>query len=102
VSNARIWQRTLSKSVAPTKRQKIHSDNNALQRAKIQSGTRILGPANVLTIEVFGRAWQPRTSSGGVAIDVAQLRPRALVDAGRQSACPTRDVSCPATIIVGV
>jgi hypothetical protein len=69
---------------APTKRQKIHSNNNALQRAKIQSGTRILGPASVLAIEVFGRAWQSRVSSGGVAIEVAQLRPRALVNWGRQ------------------
>jgi hypothetical protein len=69
---------------APTKRQKINSNNNALQRAKIQSSTRILGPASVLGIEVFGRAWQSRISSGGVAIEVAQLRPRALVDARRQ------------------
>jgi endogenous inhibitor of DNA gyrase (YacG/DUF329 family) len=87
---------------APTKRQKIDSNNNALQRAKIQSGTRILGPASVLAIEVFGRAWQSRTSSGGVPIEVAQLRPRALVNPGRQSAWPTRDTSCPATIIGGV
>jgi hypothetical protein len=69
---------------APTKWQKIYSDNNALQGAKIQSSTRIVGPTRVLTIEVFDRAWQSRTSSGGVAIEVAQLRPRALVSAGRQ------------------
>jgi hypothetical protein len=69
---------------APTKRQKIHSNNNVLQRAKNQSNTRILGPKSVLAFEVFGRAWQSRTSSGGVAIEVAQLRPRALVNAGRQ------------------
>jgi hypothetical protein len=69
---------------APTKRQKIDSNNNALQRAKIQSGTRILGPASVLAIEVFGRAWQSRTSSGGVPIEVAQLHPRVLVNWGRQ------------------
>jgi endogenous inhibitor of DNA gyrase (YacG/DUF329 family) len=69
---------------APTKCEKIRSNNNALQRAKIQSSTRILGPTSVLTIEVFGRAWQSRTSSCGVAIEVAQLRPRALVNAGRQ------------------
>ena len=68
----------------PTKRQKIESNNNALQRAKVQSGSRILGPASVLAIEVFGRAWQSRISSGGVAIEVAQLRPRALVNGGRQ------------------
>jgi endogenous inhibitor of DNA gyrase (YacG/DUF329 family) len=69
---------------APTKRQKIDSNNNALQRAKIQSSSRILGPASVLAIEVFGRAWQPLTTSGGVAIEVAQMRPRVLVDWGRQ------------------
>src|SRR5262245_9967258 len=69
---------------APTKRQKIDSNNNALQRAKIQSSTRILGPASVLAIEVFGRAWQSRTSSGGVALEVAQMRPRVLVSARRQ------------------
>ena len=96
VSNARIWQRTLSKSVlggdtgAPTKRQKIYSNNNALRRAKIQSSTRILGPTSVLAIEVFGRVSQSRTSSGGVAIEVAQLRPRALVNCGAaMSLCPT-------------
>jgi hypothetical protein len=66
---------------APTK---IDSNNNALQRAKIQSGTRILGPASVLAIELFGRAWQSRISSGGVPIEVAQMRPRVLVNWGRQ------------------
>jgi hypothetical protein len=69
---------------APTKRQKIESNNNGLQRAKIQSSIRILGPVSVLAIEVFDRAWQSRTSSGGVAIEVAQLRPRVLVKGGRQ------------------
>jgi endogenous inhibitor of DNA gyrase (YacG/DUF329 family) len=43
---------------APTKSEKIRSNNNALQRAKIQSSARFLGPPSVLTIEVFGRAWQ--------------------------------------------
>ena len=65
---------------APTKCQKIPSNNNTLRRAKIQSSTRVLGPASVLAIEVFGRVSQSRTSSGGVAIEVAQLRPRALVN----------------------
>ena len=69
---------------AATKRQKIASNSNALQRAKIRSSTPILGPASVLAIEVFERAWQSRTSSGGVAIEVAQLRPRVLVNWGRQ------------------
>jgi hypothetical protein len=82
VSNARIWQRRNTR--VPTKHRKIDSNNNALQRAKIQSSTRILGPASVLAIEVFGHAWQSRTSTDGVAIEAAQLRPRALVDWGRQ------------------
>ena len=69
---------------APTKHQKLSSNNNALQAAKIQSSTRVVGPTTVLAIEVFGHAWELRTSSGGVAIEVAQLRPRALVSAGRQ------------------
>jgi hypothetical protein len=67
---------------AATKRLKIDSDNNALQKAKIKSSAPILGPASVLAIEVFDRAWQPRTSSGGVSIEVAQLRPRVLVKWG--------------------
>jgi endogenous inhibitor of DNA gyrase (YacG/DUF329 family) len=69
---------------APTKRQKIDSNNNALQRVKIKSSTRILGPASVLAIEVFDRTWQSGTGSGGVTIEVAQLRPRVLVNGGRQ------------------
>ena len=69
---------------APTKHPKISSNNNSLQVAKIRSRTRIVGPTSVLTIEVFDRAWQPQTSSDGVSIEVAQLRPRALVSARRQ------------------
>jgi endogenous inhibitor of DNA gyrase (YacG/DUF329 family) len=68
---------------APTKRQKIHSNNNTLQSARIQSSSGILGPSSVLSIEAFDRAWQSRTSSGGVAIEVAQLRPRVLVKWGQ-------------------
>ena len=69
---------------APTKHPKISSNNNSLQVAKIRSRTRIVGPTSVLTIEVFDRGWQSQTSSGGVAIEVAQLRPRALINWGRQ------------------
>jgi hypothetical protein len=69
---------------APTKHPKNYSNNNALRGAKIQSSTRIVGPTRVLAIEVFGHAWVLRTSSDGVTIEVAQLRPRALVSAGRQ------------------
>jgi hypothetical protein len=69
---------------APTKWGKNRRNNSALRRAKIQSSTRVLGPASVLAIEVFSRAWQSRTSSAGVAIEVARLRPRVLVHGGRQ------------------
>ena len=66
----------------PTKRTKIANENNALQRAKIQSSTRILGPSNVVAVEVFGgRAWKPRTSADGVAFEIAQLHPRVLIGA---------------------
>jgi hypothetical protein len=65
----------------PTKRTRTASKNNALQRAKIQSSTRILGPSNVIAIEVFGgRAWKPLTSTGGVAVEQAQVQPRVLID----------------------
>ena len=68
----------------PTKRTKIASKINALQRAKIQSSTRILGPSNVIAVEVFGgHAWQPMIGTGGVAVEIAQLRPRVLIDGGR-------------------
>jgi len=41
---------------------------------------RILGPAAVLDIEVFDRAWQPAISSNGVVVEVGRLRARALVE----------------------
>jgi hypothetical protein len=66
----------------PTKRAKLASKINALQRAKIRSSTPILGPSNVIGVEVFGgRAWKPLTSAGGVTGERAQLRPRVLIDA---------------------
>ena len=66
----------------PTKRIKIVNKINALQRAKMQSSTRILGPSNVIAVEVFGgRAWQPLTSTGFVPSERAQRRPRGLIDA---------------------
>ena len=41
---------------------------------------RIVGPAHVLAIEVFGgRDWRPAVSSGGVPIEVSRLRPRTLM-----------------------
>ena len=41
---------------------------------------RIVGPAHVLAVEVFGgRDWRPAVSSGEVAIEVGRLRKRTLV-----------------------
>jgi hypothetical protein len=68
----------------PTKRTKLASKINALQRAKMQSSTRILGPSNVIAVEVFsGSAWTPQTSTGLVPSERAQRRSRGLVDARR-------------------
>jgi len=50
-----------------------------LQRAKTLSSHRIIAPARVLAIEVFARSWQQATSSGGIAIEISRIRPRALV-----------------------
>ncbi|HYZ44181.1 MAG TPA: hypothetical protein VE667_04935, partial [Xanthobacteraceae bacterium] len=62
-----------------TKLEKKSSRNNALQRANLLSSRRIIGPSDVLAVEVFARAWQPAISSGGVPIEVGRLRTRALV-----------------------
>jgi hypothetical protein len=54
--------------------------SNALQRAKTLSSTRILAPADVLAVEVWGgRKWRPAITSGGVPIEIGHLRERALV-----------------------
>jgi len=66
-------------SGAATKRPKIDSENKALQEAKSRSSPRIIGPAHVLAVEVFDRPWRSIISTGGVAVEVSQLRPRALV-----------------------
>jgi ribosomal protein L37AE/L43A len=68
--------RTIARPTNPSKK-----DNKfkALQWAKSLSSHRILAPARVLDAEVFGRAWQPATSSSGVAIETSRLRARALV-----------------------
>jgi hypothetical protein len=58
---------------------KKHSKFKALQVAKTLSSTRILGPADVLAVEVFDRAWTPTISSSGVPIEISRLRRRALV-----------------------
>jgi len=66
---------------AAAKRTKNIKQTNELQRGKKQSSTGIVGPPDVINIEVFGsRRWQQAISSGGVAIEVGRLRQRALVD----------------------
>jgi hypothetical protein len=52
--------------------------SNALQREKVQSSTRIIGPRWVLDIEVWDRTWESAVSSG-VAVEVSQIRERPLV-----------------------
>jgi hypothetical protein len=61
--------------------QKSAMKTNALQRAKQQSSIPILGPAAVLACELFDRKWQPTVSSGGIAVEISRIRPRALVGA---------------------
>jgi hypothetical protein len=70
--------RTIARPTSPLKKQR---KLNALQGAKTRSTARIVGPADVLAVEVFGgRTWQPAMSSDGVAVEVSRLRSRALVD----------------------
>jgi hypothetical protein len=78
----------LKKSLAATFRpaplrfrhpQKLSNKFKVLQRAKRLSSIRILAPAHVIGVEVFGRSWKSVISSGGVAIEVGRLRARALV-----------------------
>src|SRR5262245_1775868 len=50
---------------------------NVINRAQI----RIRAPRHVLDVEMWGgRPWQDAVSSGGIAIQVSRLRPRALVN----------------------
>ena len=54
---------------------------NALQGEKIRSTPRIVGPADVLAIAVLGGCpCQPQVGSDGIAVEVARLRARALVE----------------------
>jgi hypothetical protein len=70
------WPRIPERPRPPKK----HKQLKALQRAKMLSSYRILAPADVLAIEVWGgRDWRPAVSSGGVAIETARLRARTLV-----------------------
>ena len=70
---------TVSAAALGTIPHKKDSKFNPLQRAKSLSNHRLLAPARVLAVEVFGRAWEHATSSEGVAIQTSRIRPRALV-----------------------
>jgi hypothetical protein len=63
---------------AATKRKKIDSNNNALEQAKRQSSTSIIGPRRVLDVEVWDRPWEIRVSPDGVAVMVSRLPSRAV------------------------
>jgi len=59
-----------------------------VQWAKPRSSARIVGPADVLAIEVFsGRTWQPAVSADGVASEIARVRKRSLVSGPNSRAC---------------
>jgi hypothetical protein len=51
---------------------------NALQRAKVQSSTRIIGPKWALDIELWDRTWEAAVSSDGIVVEVSRIRARAL------------------------
>jgi hypothetical protein len=71
--------RIIARPTSPSKKQRRLND---LQRAKTRSSAHIVGPADVLAIElVGGRPWQLRVGSDGLAVEVLQLRPRALPEA---------------------
>jgi len=56
-------------------------------KTRLETGRadRIVGPAHVLAIEIFGgRDWRPTVSSGGVPIEVSRLRQRTLMSPGQQ------------------
>jgi hypothetical protein len=64
----------------PTRPLKRANELRALQRVETQSSTRILAPADVLAVEVWGgRKWRAAITSGGVPIEIGRLRERALV-----------------------
>jgi hypothetical protein len=63
------------------KRAKNNNQTKALEWAQKQSSTRIIGPAEVIAVEL-NRVWQAAISSDGIPIEVGRLRQRALVDDG--------------------
>jgi hypothetical protein len=69
--------RTIARPTSPPKKERNFSP---LQWAKTRSAARIIGPADVLAIEVLsGRTWQPAVSTDGVASEIASVRKRTLV-----------------------
>ena len=59
-----------------------HEPSKNPNRIKGPNSARIVGPPDVLDVEVFGgRQWRPAVSGGGVPIEVGRLRARALVGA---------------------
>src|SRR5262245_13200514 len=77
VARGDFLARTIARPTNPPKKDK---KPKRLQRAKLVSSRPILGPADVLAVEVWGgRFWRPATSSGGVPIEIGRLRSRTLV-----------------------
>jgi hypothetical protein len=67
-------------SRSETDPQKKNKKFSALQRAKMESSRRIIGPRPVLDIEVWDRTWEPTVNSDGAAVDVSRIRARPLVE----------------------
>jgi hypothetical protein len=59
------------------------ADKTGVKSALKNNRAQIVGPARVLDVELFDRAWRPAVSSGGVPLEVGRLRSRALVDRDR-------------------
>jgi hypothetical protein len=81
IGHGRVRKASLGRDTgAPANPPKKNRNFSALRRAELLSSRRILAPADVLAIEVFGRGWNPAVSSGGVPIEVRRLRSRTLVE----------------------
>jgi hypothetical protein len=58
-----------------------NAHSTGIKSALASNRARIISPAHVIAVEVFGgHPWQPAISSSGTAIQVSRLRPRVLVD----------------------
>ena len=67
---------------------KLHDFNGRPLLTDTRSSSRLVGPARVLQVELFDRAWRAAVSSDGVPIEVGRLRQRALV--GQRETAPIR------------